>query len=254
MLYKVIGVFLIASICGAQTPMPATEGAANSSVQALATAGTSSDTITVAPGTMVPLTLINPIQSKSTKPGGTVRAVVAFPVTVGAQVAIPAGTYVEGMVNSVTARDRHTHLPTVQIHFTRLLYANGYSVPLDALNSEAFMILPSADSQASAEIADARAGAPFLGKSFMLAGQMSPPPQPPPLPPLPSVGPNPAVVVGAALGGTAAFLVIALILSHGHGMNSDYLLFDNGWQFQMVLQSPLTLDARRVAALAPAAH
>jgi hypothetical protein len=26
------------------------------------------------------------------------------------------------------------------------------------------------------------------------------------------------------------------------------VLFDNGWQFQMVLQSPLTLDAGQIAA------
>jgi len=37
------------------------------------------------------MTLVSPIKSKSTKVGDAVRAVVAFPITVGGQVAIPAG-------------------------------------------------------------------------------------------------------------------------------------------------------------------
>ncbi|MBT9331704.1 hypothetical protein [Paracidobacterium acidisoli] len=45
-------------------------------------------------------------------------------------------------------------------------------------------------------------------------------------------------------------------LRHHYG-NADYVLFDNGWQFQMALESPLSLDAARVAdaaATAPATH
>jgi hypothetical protein len=196
---------------------------------------------------MIPLTLLSPIKSKSTKPGDAVRAVVAFPVTVGTQLAIPAGTYVEGVVNAVTAQARHSRSPSVQIHFVRLLFANGYSVALDAVNTEAMLILPSEGSQATYEIADASGGAPVLGEGFASPGQTSPQE-----PTLPRVGPNPAVVIPAVLGGVVGSMVLLFALSRHSGRNADYLLYDNGWQFQMVLNSPLTLDAGKVAA-APSA-
>lgn len=50
------------------------------------------------------------------------------------------------------------------------------------------------------------------------------------------------MAAGIAVGGGVAVLLTAPALSHHHG-DSDYVLFDNGWQFQMVLQSLLTLDA-----------
>jgi hypothetical protein len=242
MRYQWIAVLLIASLCGAQTPMPIPPAAATSAPQ---TSATPSGSVTVATGTSVALTLVSPIKSKSTKSGDLVRAVVAFPVTVGAQLAIPAGTYVEGVVNSVTLRDPHTHMPSVQIHFTRLLFSNGYSAPLDAANTEAVLINPDLGAQGIYELADAREGAPFLGEGFGAAGQTTP--EPPPLPP---VGPNPAVVGGAIAGGFAALLTLLFVTMHRSVKNTDYLLFDNGWQFQMALSSPLTLDAAKVAAAA----
>ncbi|MFZ0742812.1 MAG: hypothetical protein WAM85_00305 [Terracidiphilus sp.] len=237
--FRFVAVFLIASICSAQTPVPTSPNAAGSSAPQPASA---SGTITVTTGTTVPLTLVTPIKSKSTHPGDAVRAVVAFPVTVGTQVAIPAGAYVEGVVNAVTVRDKQTRMPSVQIHFTRLLFANGYSVPLDAVNTQAMMIEPEMFSQAAYQLADSRDGAPYLGEGFGAPGQTTPT-----LPPLPQVGPNPAVVTGAVLGGGVGILVLSLVLAHHHG-TADFVLFDNGWQCQMVLSSSLTLDAARVAA------
>ena len=81
--FRFVAVLLIASLCTAQTPAPAPSSAPSAAPPP----------ITVAPGTAVPLTLLNPIRSRTTKPGDAIRAVVAFPVTVGTQVAIPAGTY-----------------------------------------------------------------------------------------------------------------------------------------------------------------
>lgn len=241
MQFRFVAVFLIASICGAQTPLPASS-AAPSSIPAPTTA---QGTITVTTGTTVPLTLVTPIKSKSTNPGDSVRAVVAFPVTAGNQVAIPAGAYVEGVVTSLNVRDKQTRMPSVQIHFTHLLFANGYSVSLDAVNTEALIVEPILPMQSTDELADARDGAPFLGEEFASGGGQTTPQ----LPPLPSVGPNPAVITGAVLGGGLGILAIALIAAHHHG-TADYVLFDNGWQCQMVLSTPLTLDASRIAAAA----
>jgi hypothetical protein len=239
MKYQLIALFSIASMCSAQTPIPL----ATSAAEPIPVNLTAS--ITVPPGTSIPLTLVSTLKSKSTKPGDSVRAQVAFPVTVGTQLAIPAGTYVEGTVNSVSAKVSRNQSPNVRLHFTRLLYANGYTVPLDAVNTDAGLILPDRDVRATFELADARDGAPYLGASFNPTMQAAPQP-----PPLPQVGPNPGVVIGATLGGAAALLILALALGHHHAANMDYVLFEDGWQFQIVLQQPLTLDPAQVSASA----
>ena len=237
--FRLVALFLIASLCSAQTPtaIPAAAGPA--------TPGTPSVSVTVPQGTTIALTLVSSIRSKTTKPGDPVRAMVAFPVTVGTQLAIPAGTYVEGTINAVTARPPHGQAPEVQLHFTRLLFSNGYSAPLDADNTQALLVGPEFNPQPIAELADARDGAPILGEGFGGPAQ-----NPPTLPPLPREGPNPAVVAGATIGGTALLLVLGLVLGHRHMTNTDYILFDGGWQFQIALQQPLTLDASQVAAAA----
>ncbi len=231
---------MVASLAGG--PMPGT----TSPAQNAAGNGAGSGSLVVPAGTAVALTLLTPIQSKATKVGDSVRAVVAFPVTVGTQVMIPAGTYVEGMVNAVTP-----HGPSVKIHFTRMLFANGYSVPLDAVNTQAAVdwpVLPAAGPQRVGELA--WGNAPQVG--VVRVEQTSP--GNPTLPPLPEEGPSKGVVIGAALGGTAALVLISVLTMHHRSGN--FVMFDNGWQFQMVLAAPLTLDAARVQAAAqmPAAQ
>lgn len=233
---RMIAVFLIASVCGAQTPTPAESRTPAAPAQ-----------ITVPQGTTVALTLLSPIRSKTTKPGDAVRAVVAFPVTVGTQVAIPAGTYVQGTIESVAAHPGHGHSPNVKIHFTSLLFANGYLVSLDAINTDALLMIPKAASEPTYELADARDGTPTIGK-FAAAGQSSP--TPPPLPPLPQVGPSRGALIGTSIGISAATLAAALIWAHHRAKSLDYVVFDSGWQFTMVLSQPVTLEAAQVAAAA----
>ena len=261
--------FLIASVCSAQTPV-----VPQTSEQDAATQATSQQprSVVVAAGTSIPLTLVSPIHQKSTKPGDTVRATIAFPVTVGSHLAIPAGSYVEGIVNSVTTRDSQTHMPKVQVHFTRLLFSNGYSVPLDAKSTSAELLplgLPADGANASLDAALHRWGQlPIAGEDdrsgeetevasldgsavFAPAGAFTVPTQPPPPP---SVGPSPGLVIGASIGAVAAFTVLGLVVrSHRNG-HLDAILFDSGWQFQMELATPLTLDAEQVSAAVAMGH
>jgi hypothetical protein len=44
-----------------------------------------------------------------------------------------------------------------------------------------------------------------------------------------------------------------LVGAHHSANNTDFLLYDAGWQFQMILDSPLTLVAEQVTAAATAA-
>lgn len=244
MFYRLIALFLIASVCTAQTPAvgsPPTPSTAPQNTTA------DHDSIIVPAGTMVALKLITAIKSKSTKRGDPVRAIVAFPIAIGSHVAIPAGTYVEGVVDKVKPRPTPGDNASVQLSFTRLLYANGYSVPLVAVNTQA-MMLPPESGRAIAVLADARDGAPNLGQSFTAAQTNQQPP------PLPRVGPSPALVTGISLGAGAGILALVFAINHHRAGSVDYLVFDSGWQFEMTLQEPLTLDVSQVAAAATMPH
>jgi len=224
---------------GQNTPTAAQQNPAPAAGQSPLPAASSA--ITVPAGTSIPLTLMNAIKSKATKPGDTVRAVVAFPVTVGSRLAIPAGTFAEGTVSQVSARPLTSHAPTVRIHFMRLVFANGYSASLDAENTQSFL-LRDEDKNSTVEVAELTP--PNLPGAHFAMGEG----QQPTLPPLPQVGPNPAVIGGIAGGVTAALVVGLAIWSHHRVNNYDFVVFDVGWQFQMVLDSPVVLDATQVAA------
>jgi hypothetical protein len=257
MFVQSITALMIASLAMAQTPIPAPQIAPPAAQNTPAAAGQNApisaatqntpafaaQAITVPTGTAVQLTLMSAVKSKSTHAGDTVRAVVAFPVTIGTELAIPAGTFVDGDVLQVTARPKAAQQPSFRVHFTRLVFSNGYSVALNGENTQA-LVLPfdsSAPTNEVAELAPLR----LPGSRFAMGGG-----QQTQLPTLPRVGPNPAVVGGAIGGGFAALVVLMLVLAHHSVNNTDFLLYDAGWQFQMILDSPLTLDAAQVAAAA----
>jgi hypothetical protein len=253
MLVRLVAWFLIASLCAAQAPsapqtqrhnlgnsmLPGTRESAGS-VTPNGTNVPEGGSITVPQGSLVALKLISTIRSKSTHTGDPIRAVVAFPLAIGAHLAIPAGSYVEGVIDKVNAHSSGAVPATVQLRFSRLLFANGYSVPLVATNTQA--AAPMNDPRRpKVELADARDGEPYLGEGF--AGQN--PTQPPPLP---SMGPSPGVLAGIGIGSGVGILVLTLAINHRRVANTDYVLFDSGWQFQMALEEPLTLDAAQISA------
>jgi hypothetical protein len=52
------------------------------------------------------------------------------------------------------------------------------------------------------------------------------------------------------LGVVVAVMVTGIIFGNHHQGNADYVLYDAGWQFQMTLTSPLSVDAGQVASAA----
>ncbi len=246
---------MIASLLSAQAPAPAApiarDTAQNQPVAAAQNAPVSApaavQSVTIPTGTTIQLTLMSAVKSKSTHAGDTVRAVVAFPVTIGTQLAIPAGTFVDGDVIGVTPRAKPGQQPSFRVHFTRLIFSNGYSVALNGENTQALTtpLSSSASANEVAELAPIR----LAGKNFAMGdGQIG---EPAPTPPtLPREGPNPAVIGGAVGGGFAALVILMAVLAHHRVNNTDFVLYDAGWQFQMVLDSPVTLDEAQVAAAA----
>jgi hypothetical protein len=197
--------------------------------------------LTIPAGTRVPMTLTSPMRSNATRRGDAVRAAAAFPVTVGKQVAIPAGTYFEGLIDRVVKRGPSGHAQ-LQMHFTRIVFADGYNAALDGATAEARAETPTGNERnLSAAAVPEGQGAPGL----ILAQFPTTPPPTPTLPPQPHLGPSIGAVTGIAVGVAAAATVTAILLGRGH---AGGILFDTGYQFEMVLGAPLALDADRVAA------
>jgi hypothetical protein len=208
-------------------------------------------TVVVPTGTLIPLNLISPIKHKSSKPGDAVRAEVAFPITVGDQIAIPAGTKVEGTIEPPLKGKKPKNAPPVAVHFTRLVYANGYSVALDAINT-AELVAPAVapPPPQMPEIALLEMPTPH-GPSPV--DDYLPDPQTNPYQPVTNPyahnGPTTKELVAFTVG-PIAFLGGLYALVHFATPHGDYVVESAGWQFQLTLQSPLSVDVARVNAAA----
>jgi len=228
---------LIASVCSAQTAVTAAPAALPP-----ATA------LTVPAGTVVPLTLDRQILRKA-KIGDSVNATVAFPVTIGDQVAIPAGTDVLGVITAISTKDKATHLPSIAIHFTRMTYPDGYIVIFDAVNT-ADLTLPTAPSTET--YADASFGAPHVFGPNPAADPQQPPNNPVQDPFHGKLTPGEKTTI-LILGPLAFFGTILAVIFWGKKKSQSPYLFDAGWQFQMTTQTAFNIDTAKVIGTA-AAH
>jgi hypothetical protein len=144
----------------------------------------------------------------------------------------------EGVVDKRVKKDRYGH-PWVRVHFTRMVFPNGYVLRLEGESSEARATEPSenvpVDATVAEDVSAGHADGPSAEEAFQF--QQQPPPTLPPLP-KPNYGP----AIGLGVGGAVAVVAIAIIAAHHR---YDYFWYDVGWQFDMVLQSPLTVDAER---------
>jgi len=184
-------------------------------------------TITLPQGTKIPLRLTSPLNTRTARAGDAVRAETAFPVAVDTKVAIPAGAYVEGAIDKVTKSGAHAGF---EMRFTRLIFANGYTVPISGSSSStltADLDLPESPGAAGGGMASS-----LQSSTMPTLSQPSTP------------GSKTGLFAGIAVA-TAAIAIIGAVAfrSHGGGM---YL--DAGSSLEMVLASPLPLDAAKLPA------
>ncbi len=162
--------------------------------------------------------------------GDAVRAETALPVAAKGQTAIPQGTYVDGAIDKVR---RHGGNAGFEVHFTRMIFANGYTVLLSSTaDLTAGLALPELAGAPAALIAE-------MANALQASPTLNPPP------PLPS---HVGLIVGLGVGTAVAMIVGILILGHRASGSAGGLYVDAGARFDLVLTSPLTLDTAQLAA------
>jgi len=86
--------------------------------------------IVIPSGTKVPVVLQHAITTKSAREGDAVYAHTSFPVVANDRLLIPAGTYVQGKIVQVQRAGHVKGRAEILMHFTTLIYPNGYTVML----------------------------------------------------------------------------------------------------------------------------
>jgi type IV secretion system protein VirB10 len=101
------------------------------------TASGEPSTVTVPPGTRLPLVLHNAISTRNAHPGDPVYLETVFPVVVDGRVVVPAGSYVQGEIDEARRPGRVKGEGEVRIRLTTIILPNGYTARFDAVPTNA---------------------------------------------------------------------------------------------------------------------
>lgn len=237
---------------GAGSAAPAAQAPANSAPVASApaepapAATPAAPTYTVPAGTKVLLELRSAVDTRSAKPGDGVYLASTFPVVVGNRVLIPAGVYVQGVVDRVARAGRVHGSAQLDMHFTSMIFPNGTVVEIPGIVND----LPGAKDQSVKKDGEgtieqhpdkgrhagtvAEVGMPTGGTIGSIAG-------------IHSGHPIAGGLIGLGAGAAAAGIVS--LFTRGADVS-----IPRGTQVEMVLQRPLILQQENVAgASAPGA-
>ena len=176
------------------------------------------------PGTKLPLGLLRPLR---VKPGRDVYLQITFPVTVGSEMVIPPGTYIQGVLDKIIRRDRRRGIVEFSIRSANLIFLNGYTVaifgPVTVGTTNSALLAPQ-PGKGQTVPAMAAVGGPAV----------------PTLPPDPfAKDVHTAMVVIGVVGAVA--VTTALVLA----VRSDTYV-EVGTPLEIILPAPLFLDANRV--------
>ena len=82
---------------------------------------------TIAPGTHIPVSLINSISTRTANVGDRIYLQTAFPVSVNGKIVIPEGSWVTGTVVSLKRPERKMRGGELRVRFDSLVLPNGVS-------------------------------------------------------------------------------------------------------------------------------
>lgn len=196
-------------------------------------------TYSVPAGTKVLLELRSAVDTRSAKPGDGVYLASTFPVVVGDRVLIPAGVYVQGVVDRVARAGRVHGRAQLDMHFTSIIFPNGTVVEIPGIVED----LPGAKDQSVKKDGEgtieqhpdkgrhagtvAEVGMPTGGTIGSVAG-------------IHSGHPLAGGLIGLGAGAAAAGIVS--LFTRGADVS-----IPQGTQVEMVLQRPLILQQENVA-------
>ena len=221
---RVFGALLMAGCAMAQTPT-------SSSAPTPAAPAAAPARITIPSGTKVPLSLKQAISTRNAQEGDPVYCETTFPFVIDERIVIPAGTYIQGKISRVQRPGRIKGRAELLMHFTSMIYPNGYTVMLPGSLDK----IPGADKtstkgsegtvrQDSEKGKDIGTVASTASTGAVIGGL--------------SAG-GKGAGIGAAAGGLAG-LAIAMI-SRG----SDVKL-EPGTSIEMIIQREVSVDANRI--------
>jgi len=121
-----MGLFAAVGAMAQQTAAPLPSPAGNSTQPANVAAKSTE----IPSGTKVLLALRSAVNTKTAKPGDGVYLSSSFPVVVDGHVAIPAGVYVQGVIDQVVRPGRVKGRAAVRMHFTSMIFPNGSVVTI----------------------------------------------------------------------------------------------------------------------------
>jgi type IV secretion system protein VirB10 len=198
-------------------------------------------TYIVPAGTKVLLQLRSAINTRSAKAGDGVYLSSTFPVVIGNRVLIPAGVYVQGIIDRVQRAGHVKGKAQLDMHFTSLIFPNGSVVEIPGVVNS----VPGAKHQSVAADNEGTISQDSdKGRNAATAAEIV-------LPTSTTIGaigglgsghPVAGGLAGAA-GGLAA-IGIATLFTRGADMN-----LEAGTQVEMVLQRPLQLEEENLAGM-----
>jgi hypothetical protein len=213
-------------------------GSAAAGVSQASTAVAPAKTYTVPSGTKILLQLRSSLNTKSARPGDGVYLTSSFPVVVGNRVMIPAGVFVQGMVDRVVRAGHVRGKAQLDMHFTSIIFPNGTVVEIPGVVSG----MPGASKQKvkgdEGTIEQDSDKTRNAGKTAEIA-----------LPTGATVGSIAGLGAGHPLAGSfgglgAGLAAVGLVSLFTRGADVN---IEAGTQVEMVLQRPLLLEQENLA-------
>ena len=229
----------------AQAPVPP-PSAANEEVAAPAASSSAAPAkkiYEVPAGTKVLLQLRSGLNTASAKPGDGVYLASTFPVVVGNRVMIPAGVYVQGVVDRVARAGRVKGRAQLDMHFTSIIFPNGSVVEIPGIVNS----LPGARKQSVKDDGEGTIEQQGdKGRNAAKAAEIA----------IPTGGTVGSIgglgsghpMAGGIAGIAAGVATVGLVSLFTRGADVN---IESGTQVEMILQRPLLLEEENLASTPP---
>ena len=225
-----------------------------------ATAPSTAFTLVVPAGTRIALVLTDPILSRSVRRGDEINAETTSPVTVGNQVVIPPGTFVQGKLDNLARKGRRgeLHLSSLSV-----IFPNGYvaqlSGPVDLESDDGYAIADPGEGKIVGMFAAPAAGmglGALIGHAVAGSQSTSINTSLPPSCGVPTPGCSggtsqsltipgsklKSTAIGSMVGLAIGGVVSLVLLSRSHNF-----FLDQGSPVELILRQPLSLDQSHIA-------